>query len=111
MQQPPTGRLVRLTGDDDYEVLEPLAYKNERRLRDLLREPDIRVQLHFGHSRRQAFRVLAYGVGDVWPELDGRVQGPALDPDYELMPLFLALRRQAGDVPARGDGKRRRART
>ncbi|MFN8468238.1 MAG: ParB/RepB/Spo0J family partition protein [Caldilineaceae bacterium] len=90
MQQPPTGRLVRLTSADDYEVLEPLAYRNERRLRDLVREPDIRVQLHFGHSRRQAFRVLAFGVGDVWPELEGRVQGPAVDPDYELMPLFLA---------------------
>lgn len=39
---------------------------------------------------RQAFRVLAYGVGDVWPALDGHVQGPAPDPDYALMPVFLA---------------------
>ena len=90
MQQPPTGRLVRLIGDEDYEVLEPIAYKHERRLRDLLHEDDVRVQLHFGHSRRQAFRVLAFGVGDVWPALDGHLQGPALDADYALMPLFLA---------------------
>lgn len=92
MQQPPTGRLVRVHGDQ-VEAFDPFVYKSERIIREALADDSTRVQLHFGHSRRQAFRVLALGVHAVFPHLDIPAQldmGVTRDDDYARMPLFLA---------------------
>lgn len=92
MQQPPTGRLVRVYGDD-YEPFDAFVYKSERTIREMLATDEVYVQLHFGHSRRQAFRVLAEGVHAVFPQLDLPEQmdmGVDLDQAYSSMPLFLA---------------------
>jgi ParB-like chromosome segregation protein Spo0J len=92
MQQPPTGRLVRVYGDD-YEPFDPFVYKSERTIREALATDDVYVQLHFGHSRRQAFRVLASGIHVVFPDLNlppTMDMGVDLDQAYSSMPLFLA---------------------
>ena len=91
LQQPPTARIVIVDGDD--VVLVPREdYRTPELLSDLLSEPLAYVQLFFGHSRHQAWRLL---FGDVAGVLSQYVDQAQLlpGPDAELygsMPLMLA---------------------
>lgn len=87
LQQPPTARLVRVMGHQ-VEPADPFVYNSPRTIREMLSFDDVFVQLHFGHSRRQAFVLLARGRSAVFPQAP--VEMDTRDATYERMPLFLA---------------------
>ena len=86
LQSAPMGRLVRIdpvTGG----VTPVVGASAETALR---RDPDVRVQLAFGHRRLRAFQVLANGLATVFPGSDAGVALPEPSAEYANLPVLLA---------------------
>lgn len=86
LQSAPMGRLVRIdpvTGG----VTPVVGASAETALR---RDPDVRVQLAFGHRRLRAFQVLAGGLQTVFPGADAGVALPEPSAEYANLPVLLA---------------------
>lgn len=86
LQSAPMGRLVRIdpvTGG----VTPVVGASAETALR---RDPDVRVQLAFGHRRLRAFQVLANGLATVFPGADAGVALPEPSAEYVTLPVLLA---------------------
>jgi ParB-like chromosome segregation protein Spo0J len=85
LQSPPMGRLMRL--DPATGSLAPLTGTAARFA--LQRDPDVRVQLAFGHRRLRAFQVLANGLAAVFPKASGTVTAPAPSAEYATLPVII----------------------
>lgn len=85
LQSPPMGRLVRLD-----PVTGGIVPVNERSAEAAMRrDPQVRVQLAFGHRRLRAFQVLANGLRSVFPDAAADLSAPAPSDDYGSMPVTL----------------------
>lgn len=91
LQQVPIARVMRW---GDTAPVPARTYDNPAALRRLAEDDQYVVEMAFGHSRRLAFEVLAYGVAGVFPELAGAEQialnGAEFDAaHYGAMPVIL----------------------
>lgn len=66
LQQPPVARVARFGPDGDAAALDRSAYADPAALRRRLAENGVVVELHFGHNRLRAWRLLRNRDGDAY---------------------------------------------
>lgn len=92
LQQLPAVRLGKLV-DGKFEPLPKLLYSDSAGLRRIAGDPHTVAQLHYGHRRNRAWRILARGVAEVFlgkldRTLDELVAQLQPDPAYAQMPVI-----------------------
>lgn len=89
LQSPPLARLVRVSGDGSVTPLFGEAAERVRRMDAGLRDPDLHVQLAFGHRRLRAFRVLYEGLAAHFPDAPAEITAPAPSAEYATLPVVI----------------------
>jgi ParB-like chromosome segregation protein Spo0J len=88
LQSPPLARLVRVSGDGSITPLFGEAAERVRRS-GALRDPELHVQIAFGHRRLRAFRVLHEGLAAHFPDAPAEITTPAPSAEYATLPVVL----------------------
>lgn len=88
LQSPPLARLVRVSGDGSITPIFGAAAERVRRSA-ALRDPELRVQIAFGHRRLRAFRVLHEGLAAHFPDAPAEITAPAPSAEYATLPVVL----------------------